>query len=821
MDKPHSTIHQILAADGTPYQATGCFNPWIGHGPDVFAMPRPDNRAVPLLSGRDYFADLIGSVDAAREEVLIIGWQVSWDALLAPGVRLYDLIYRNARRGVKFYVMPWDDTNPVQTYDDQTLKVFEDINRRLGLKGDKQAVHMLLSAAFGTFGKNNATYFSHHQKCVVVDRKIGYMGGIDLACGRYDTAACTLKPDADGRAALNRYNPCVAWMKPLSESEVVDPDLMSGAFDKVRPQTIHTAARILSAAGGMPMPAAKIKDDRSPAEKASDSAFDGGWQAPYEDNAVWPDSQKTDFNTLRLRTLDERSQPRMPWQDVHCRIEGPLVSDMVRNFVVRWNIVGKTRLKLPDKPLLYSKAGSVRIQFLRSAPAAMREREYKAAQAAYAAPPSGTDDSIHQAMLRLIHNAAHFLYIESQFFVSDFGEKGGSETLSPVGTFIQTSPNGISKKKVWAARHWDDDSSQADKKPQNRVCKALIARIRQAIFDAAQPNFHVYITLPVHPEGDLNSHSIAAQVYWTMQSLANGSHSLLNGIRRALKAKELRDRKQPCQSVLDDPANTDWQDIPVEACERYVTLLNLRTWERIGENVVTEQIYVHSKLMVADDRFALLGSANINDRSLLGGRDSEIAALLIDADAEQCDVGTGGKKPVRRFARELRMGIWKKLFGITGNVRPAAHLLAVIEKPASPASWQAIQKQAKENAAAYEAAFPFIPKNWSGRVASTGKPIPASVLPTWNGKKLASPMPGEEEFWQKPQFNADAVAGLERIKGFITALPVRWTEGENLDFKLPTAILVKNAAPGSEALKPEAGSAVAAAKTEPEGDARA
>lgn len=36
------------------------------------------------------------------------------------------------------------------------------------------------------------------------------------------------------------------------------------------------------------------------------------------------------------------------------------------------------------------------------------------------------------------------------------------------------------------------------------------------------------------------------------------------------------------------------------------------------------QVYVHSKLMIIDDREVLIGSANINDRSLLGSRDSEV-----------------------------------------------------------------------------------------------------------------------------------------------------------------------------------------------------
>ena len=43
---------------------------------------------------------------------------------------------------------------------------------------------------------------------------------------------------------------------------------------------------------------------------------------------------------------------------------------------------------------------------------------------------------------------------------------------------------------------------------------------------------------------------------------------------------------------------------------------------------ITEQLYIHSKLMIVDDQKVILGSANINDRSLLGDRDSEIAILI-------------------------------------------------------------------------------------------------------------------------------------------------------------------------------------------------
>lgn len=54
----------------------------------------------------------------------------------------------------------------------------------------------------------------------------------------------------------------------------------------------------------------------------------------------------------------------------------------------------------------------------------------------------------------------------------------------------------------------------------------------------------------------------------------------------------------------------------------YIFFFGLRTHAMLGDKPVTEMIYVHSKLMVVDDRRAIVGSANINDRSLIGDRDS-------------------------------------------------------------------------------------------------------------------------------------------------------------------------------------------------------
>ena len=90
---------------------------------------------------------------------------------------------------------------------------------------------------------------------------------------------------------------------------------------------------------------------------------------------------------------------------------------------------------------------------------------------------------------------------------------------------------------------------------------------------------------------------------------------------------------------------------------KYVSFCGLRTHSKLKGKPVTEMIYVHSKMMIVDDRLViiginlrillllllcqdfiiilLLGSANINDRSMTGERDSEVAMLIEDTQFTQ------------------------------------------------------------------------------------------------------------------------------------------------------------------------------------------
>jgi phosphatidylserine/phosphatidylglycerophosphate/cardiolipin synthase-like enzyme len=63
--------------------------------------------------------------------------------------------------------------------------------------------------------------------------------------------------------------------------------------------------------------------------------------------------------------------------------------------------------------------------------------------------------------------------------------------------------------------------------------------------------------------------------------------------------------------------------------------------------------YIHSKVMIVDDRRVICGSANLNDRSQVGDHDSEIAIVIEDQDMVE-SVMDGKKYMASRLATTWR-----------------------------------------------------------------------------------------------------------------------------------------------------------------------
>ncbi|KAF9110098.1 hypothetical protein BGX27_006778 [Mortierella sp. AM989] len=85
------------------------------------------------------------------------------------------------------------------------------------------------------------------------------------------------------------------------------------------------------------------------------------------------------------------------------------------------------------------------------------------------------------------------------------------------------------------------------------------------------------------------------------------------------------------------------------------------------DDFITEQLYIHSKLMIIDDRIIIIGSANINDRSQVGYRDSEIAIIIEDTDMVPSKMN-GVEYKAGKLAHTLRTDLFKEHLGLLPHV---------------------------------------------------------------------------------------------------------------------------------------------------------
>jgi phospholipase D1/2 len=755
------TLHQICTADGTPYQAYATSCVW---GKEADPYPKTDgNHVEPLLSGEAYYQQLHDAIGKAQKSICMLGWQINWDVpLIAGGDNLYDLLVKAAtdpaRSQLKIYILPWDDSAPVTTYDDQTVAVVNAINDLV--KGPRR-VFAQLAKEHPASAEGMDMYYSHHQKLVVIDDQLAFMGGIDVCWGRRDNGSYTL--DAQGRHGGDVYNGCIAPLGQATGDSYIDGDLID------QPERIQTRG------GAIPNQAVI----RAKAQLRQGKAL----QLPA--GGAMPDAAR---------------QPRMPWQDVQLKITGPAVSHLATNFVLRWNMAvadnnrrGLSKLPLPPDAGSYAKQGGHCVQMLRSASYKMVDAEKKAMSNAEQSRlhTEFGHNHIHHAMVRLIEHAEHFIYIENQFFSTAYGPEGFGDDPAKKRPNRSAEIELVDSEFKSAVTQNMPYTGDGKLPPRNLIGQALGEKLRDVIMNVATPvpdgkysPFHVYITLPVHAEGKLNDPVIMTQVHHTMQSLVFGEQSLINRIRRAIKARWLHAAKDKDYERAFADNNDEYKSVPIDHCWAYVTLLNLRNHSQLAGRPVTEQVYVHTKMMVVDDRYAIVGSANVNDRSLLGDRDSELAVLVMDTDWAYEDIGSKDEPTTvtRKFARELRMGVWKKIFGAA-----ASALEDAIKRPVAQSSWENVRQFAKANTAVYEAVFPHIPRNDAR--------IWPSIEMTEDGERAAGWMPFDEAFWSPKNTVAHipaAAAQLGNIRSYITLLPWTWTTGQDNKSHLHSALIVQN-----------------------------
>ncbi|XP_042396137.1 phospholipase D delta-like [Zingiber officinale] len=313
--------------------------------------------------------------------------------------------------------------------------------------------------------------------------------------------------------------------------------------------------------------------------------------------------------------------PRQPWHDLHCKIEGPAAYDILKNFEQRWRKATKWRelslrlrkssrwhddalIKLERISWILSPSLSVSEDDPSLWVARSEDSEHWHVQV-FRSIDSGSvkgfpsnvqealkmnlvcrknlviDKSIHTAYVKAIRSAQHFIYIENQYFI-------GSSYAWP---------------------------SYRNPGADNLIPMELALKIASKI--RAKERFAVYVVIPMWPEGDPNSNAVQEILFWQGQTM-----QMMYGI----VAQEIRSMN------IKDAHPQDYLNffcLGKRETMKDKLLQNVQSLEKSSANLSQKfrrfMIYVHAKGMIVDDEYVMVGSANINQRSMSGSRDTEIA----------------------------------------------------------------------------------------------------------------------------------------------------------------------------------------------------
>ncbi|CAA0827374.1 Phospholipase D alpha 1 [Striga hermonthica] len=453
-----------------------------------------------------------------------------------------------------------------------------------------------------------------------------YFQGTDVHC-----VLCPRNPD-DGGSFVQDLQISTMFTHH-QKIVVVDSDLPSGQSDR---------RRIVSFVGGIDL-------------------CDGRYDTPFHslfrtlDTAHHDDFHQPNYTGAAIA----KGGPREPWHDIHSRLEGPIAWDVLFNFEQRWKKQGGKDVLLhlrdlddviiPPSPVVYQDDHETwNVQLFRSIDeGAAFDFPATPEEAARAGLVSGKDNtidrSIQDAYIHAIRRAKNFIYIENQYFL---------------GSCYGWDSSDIKVEDIGALHH---------------IPKELSLKIVSKI--EAGERFTVYVVVPMWPEGIPESASVQAILDWQRRTM----EMMYKDIIQALRAK----------GIEEDPRN-------------YLTFFCLgnREVKRSGEYEPSESpepdsdyekaqqarrfmIYVHAKMMIVDDEYIIIGSANINQRSMDGARDSEIAMGAYQP------YHLASRQPARGQIHGFRMALWYEHLGMIDNsfLRPESEECAAKVNRMSDKYW--------------------------------------------------------------------------------------------------------------------------------------
>ncbi|OJJ55121.1 hypothetical protein ASPSYDRAFT_158991 [Aspergillus sydowii CBS 593.65] len=627
-----------------------------------FAPIREGNRVKWYVDALDYLWAVSIALEQAKEVIYIEDWWLSPElflrrpALTTQEWRLDQVLKRKAEAGVKIYVIVYKEVNQALTcnsaHTKHALRALcpEGSPGHGNIKVLRHPDHNIFENA-----ADMTLYWAHHEKFIVIDYNLAFIGGIDLCFGRWD-----------------------AHQHPLAD---VHP---SNLRAEVFPGQEFNNNRIMdfqSVGDWQSNEISKAEYGRMPWHDVAmgligDSVYDIAEHFVLRWNFIKRDKYKRDAGVdwllLEGRTGDDEDlvavqRPKYP------------VGDYVQH---------------PYSPLstkLRGKQGSVGAQIVRSS----------------ADWSSGilVEHSIQNAYKEIISKAEHFVYIENQFFITATGDQQ-QPILNTIGRSIVDACVRAGKEGrkfrviivIPAIPGFAGDLRQNEATGTRAIMDyqyKSINRGEHSIYgqisaQGVDPTQHIFVfnlrafdrinktpaLVELENEAGVTYHDIQRGVAETLTSdsihPAIGKEGDKNEVNYGDAEKEKEERIARLQKYEERNEARKGHPAANKDNVSHVVMLNGgkmsdEIWEgdpeSEKENFVQEELYVHGKVCIVDDRVAICGSANINDRSQLGYHDSELAIVVEDQDFIN---STMDGKPYKaaRLAATLRRQLWREHLGL-------------------------------------------------------------------------------------------------------------------------------------------------------------
>lgn len=701
-----------------------------GHRFQSFAPERDNNLVKWYVDGRDYFWAVSEALENAKETIYIEDWWLSPELFLRRPPyfnqewRLDQVLKRRAEAGVKIYVIVYKEVSQALTCNSAHTKLALNSLCPKGSPGYGN-IHVLRHPDHNIFENagDMTFYWAHHEKFIVIDYALAFIGGLDLCYGRWD-ARQHLLADVHPSGVQNEVFPG----QDFNNNRIMDFQSVQDWQNNELSKTDYGRMPWHDVAMGV----------------IGDCVYDIAEHFILRWNFVKRDKYKRD--------------KRADW----LLLEGRTGQDEDLIGVQRPKFPVGEYIQHPISPLStkpHGDQGTVRAQIVRSSD------DWS----------SGilTEHSIQNAYCEVIRNAEHYVYIENQFFITATGEhqKPIHNTIGRaiVDACVRAGKEGRKFRVIIMipaipgfAGDLRQDAAIGTRaimdyqyKSINRGEHSIMGQIAKAGVDPTNHifvfNLRMYDRINKTPKlveqekksGVKYQELQRAQAEEIMGSGIHGSTSAESKDKEAQthgisedQRHEIIDRKRRFEEARqevhsDDPIHS--ADSIAEDAMTGGGKVSEEPWEGNAEeeqqNFVQEELYIHAKLLIVDDKTVICGSSNINDRSQIGSHDSELSIVM--QDTKTIEITMDGKPyQAAQLANTLRRHLWREHLGLISaqeldaskdpNARPPnvcgndydeGEHWDFVADPLSDKVWDLWTQQADKNTEIYRQLFRADPDN--------------------------------------------------------------------------------------------------------------